>query len=185
MRAVVVESEAAIGPFDLHLLADTELLAQVARVVTQLLGDEGDSERGLCKYTIDTDYVEFINWQDCPTYEKMSLSLLLAKQKQNTLSFKIQSKVKCLLDIEISYSEARTLKEEMIEKFNLRDFSLEENKLAKAALLEEDSKEKDYSSIDHLVVDQLKTMTMNSSSLDKDLLVKIYEELPLDLELEE
>lgn len=42
VRAIVVESEATVGPFHLYFLPDAELLPQPAGVVAQFLGDEGD-----------------------------------------------------------------------------------------------------------------------------------------------
>jgi predicted MPP superfamily phosphohydrolase len=142
-------------------------------------GDAGDIQRGMCIYDSDTKKVEFINWDDCPRYARTTLS----KVVDPTWSATNKSYVKCLVDIDITYSEAQAIKEAMIEQFDLRSFILEENKTYKKELLEgEDSDDTldDFVSLDDLVVKKLESIEKNDI-IDPSKLIALYRSIKVDL----
>src|SRR5574339_222903 len=65
-------------------------------------GDAWDDARGLCILDTATDDVSFIDWGDCPKYRKVKLSDVL---NDPTLVFPPKCRVRCLIDIDISYSD--------------------------------------------------------------------------------
>lgn len=145
-------------------------------------GDAGDNARGMAVYDVLADHVEFFDWEDCPKFYKTTLSKI-SDGKWEPLP---KMKIKCLVDIDISYTDAQEIKTTMIEEFNLRDFILEENKQAKQDLLEGDEKSAEeefmeFSSIDELVVAQLGTIAQDKTSpIDSTVLVEIYKNLKIE-----
>jgi hypothetical protein len=142
-------------------------------------GDAGDLQRGMCIYDSDTNKVEFINWDDCPRYVRTSLSKVVDPNWTATS----KSYVKCLVDIDITYSEAQAIKEAMIEQFELRSFILEENKTYKKELLEGDDGDislEDFVSLDDLVVKKLETIEKNDI-IDPLKLVNLYRSIKVDV----
>lgn len=145
-------------------------------------GDAGDFERGMCFYDTLNDKVEFKNWEEAPTFLKVTLSNVL----KNKWSTRKDMKVKCIIDQDVSYTEAQELREAMIEAHQLRDFVLEENREVKQGLLEGDNvkvtEHADGESVDELVVKALTNITdTNIKNIDPSLLVDIYKNLPIDL----
>jgi DNA repair exonuclease SbcCD nuclease subunit len=143
-------------------------------------GDAGDYERGMCFYDVDENVVSFENWEDCPKYYRTTLSAVIGEQWKPDSKMK----VRCLVDVDISYSEAQAVKEAMIEMYELREFSLEENRSLKQDLLEgEDNDGVDFNdlhSIDELVVKNLETM-QDTNVINPAKLIEIYKQLPTDL----
>lgn len=86
-------------------------------------GDVNDYERGMCILDVETEEVDFLNY-DGPSFFRTSLSKLAMEDVQ----LKKFARVKCLLDLpEISYSEAQLIKKEFMEIYELREFILEQN----------------------------------------------------------
>lgn len=140
-------------------------------------GDSGDPERGMCVLDTRDDDIQFINWEQCPMFMRTTLSKVLDGEFAPTP----KTRVKCMLDVEISYSEAQALKQGMIEEFNLREFALEENLIEKKLAISEGGSEAEIddlelSSIDEMVTNLL--MTVNSTTtIDATKLVKIFRDL--------
>lgn len=144
-------------------------------------GDAGDVHRGLAVYETATDDVRFVDWSDCPKYAKTTLSKMLKGDFQPASKLK----VKCIVDAELSYTEAQTLREAMVEQYGLRDFILEEDREAKQGLVEGDTMkvaaELDFSSVEELVVSQLETLKGEKNlKHDVDLLVSMFKDLPVE-----
>jgi DNA repair exonuclease SbcCD nuclease subunit len=139
-------------------------------------GDIWDDARGMAILDTETDDVDFIDWEDCPKYRKVKLSDIISDP---TLTFPQKCRVRCLVDIEIGYSEAQSLREEISKQLNLREFSLEENVLEKKEALEgeETDSDLDLSSIDDAVVRMIKSGLSGISTITPDLLVDIYQKL--------
>lgn len=138
-------------------------------------GDAGDDERGMCIVDTATDHVEFINWDDCPKYRKTRLSNILA----GDINFPEKCRVRCVIDVDIAYTDAQSLKEEMMKELGLREFSLEENiSERKDAIAGEDVLDDfDMSSLNDAVISMLKTGVTGASTIDADTLVEIYTKL--------
>jgi hypothetical protein len=146
-------------------------------------GDHGDFARGACFYDVVNDDVEFFDWLECPKYIKTTLSQIV----DGKWDPKPKMKVRCMVDIDITYSEAQEIRQAMIEAYNIREFSLEENKLAKQLLLEEGTAEQgeemDFSSVDELVVKKLESIATdkNATNIDPKMLIQLYKSLKVDV----
>jgi DNA repair exonuclease SbcCD nuclease subunit len=139
-------------------------------------GDQGDDDRGLCFLDTSTDKVEFINWEDCPKYRKIRLSSVL----DGSMDFPPKCRVRCLIDIDIAYSDAQALREEMVKTMGLREFSLEENiSERKDAIAGEEGEidNFDLSSLNDAVITMLQTGVSGTSTIDATKLVEIYSTL--------
>ena len=146
-------------------------------------GDAGDINRGMCTYLVKEDKIEFTDWKDCPTYYKTRLSEVI-DDKWMPLP---KMKVKCIVDIEISYQDAQELREAMIDTYKLRDFLLEEDREAKQGVVEGDNVKVtesmlDFTGIDDLVINQLEILKTDAKiKVDPDLLIALYKDLPSEI----
>jgi len=136
-------------------------------------GDAGDFNRGMMTFDHTKDKMEFIDWGDCPKYIKTTLSDLL----DDTVTLHPQSRVRCTVDIPVNFEESTFLKQTYTEKFDLREFTLEEAREL-TDLLSETEFEVDLSelaSVNELVVQMLNEI--DSEHIDNQLLIDIYQEL--------
>jgi len=139
-------------------------------------GDQGDDERGLCFLDTNTDNVEFVNWEDCPKYRKIKLSSVL----DGEIDFPPKCRVRCLIDIDIAYSDAQALREEMVKTMGLREFSLEENISEWKDMIAGENGEMDnfdLSSLNDAVIGMLQQGVQGTSTIDAGKLVEIYSTL--------
>lgn len=145
-------------------------------------GDAGDVNRGMCTYDVQQDKVEFTDWEDCPSYYKTHLSDVMA-EKWTPLP---KMKVKCIVDVNISYQDAQELREAMIEAYQLRDFILEEDRETKQGVLEGENVKVtesllNFTGIDDLVTQQLELLKTDPKvKVDADLLISIYKDLQIE-----
>lgn len=167
-----------------HKRQSNDNVVYIGNVFPTNFGDAGDYERGMCTYEINNDKVEFINWLDAPKYYKISLSKLYKQIESGDIELLPKMKVKCIVDLDIKYSDIQAIKEDMIKTFDLRDFIFEEDKSVSQELLEDGSQQTnidDNLSIDELVVNQLESLKGCDIKINSDILVSIYKDLPLDL----
>lgn len=138
-------------------------------------GDAGDDERGMAVLDTETEDVWFLNWEDCPKYRKITLSSVL----DGKVDLPPKSRVRCIIDTEILYSEAQALKEEMAKGFNLREFSIEESVLEKREAIAGDTgvDNFDLSSLNDAVIKMLQTGVTGTSTIDSKKLIDIYSKL--------
>lgn len=144
-------------------------------------GDAGDAERGMAILQTDTEDLSFINYDAAPLFYKTRLTQVLA----GDMSFKPRSRVRCLLDADVGYSEVQALREEMMTTFELREFSVEEDLQSKkdaleAGLGDNDDDDLDLSSLDVTVRHLIKDGVSPTATIDPDYLVSLYEELRID-----
>ena len=136
-------------------------------------GDHGDWERGMVKYEHDGSKLEFIDWAACPKYIKTSLSDLLDK----TVELLPEARVKCVIDIPISFEESQELKTAFVDRYKLREFVTEEShEISKA--LEDTNTNVDWDNtklkgVDELVVEMLQDI--DTDHIKSDLLISIYQ----------
>lgn len=140
-------------------------------------GDSWDDARGMCILDTSNDDVSFIDWGDCPRYRKVKLSDILAED--STLQFPPKCRVRCLIDIDISYSDAQALKEEFTKTLGLREFSLEENlQERKDAIAGDDAVDDfDIGSLNDAVIKMLQTGITDTTTISTERLVDIYSQL--------
>lgn len=154
----------------------------IGNVFPTNFGDAGDYARGMCTYHVLEDKVEYADWPDAPTYYKTHLSDVMA-EKWTPLP---KMKVKCVVDVDITYQDAQELREGMIELYQLRDFVLEEDRATKQGVLEGDNVKVtesllDFTGIDDLVTQQLEVLKTDPNvKVDPDLLISIYKDLPVE-----
>lgn len=139
-------------------------------------GDAGDAERGCAVFDVEKEDVWFHNWEQAPLFFKTRLSRVL----DGEADFPPRSRVRCMLDVDIGYSEVQALRDEMVKELGLREFSVEEDiALRKEQLAEglEVDGEIDLSSLDNTVRKLINEGVQASATIDPATLVKLYEEL--------
>lgn len=139
-------------------------------------GDANDSERGCAFLSTENEDVYFYDWEHAPLFFKTKLSEVLMGDSE----FPAKSRVRCLLDIDVGYSEVQSLREEMISQFNLREFSVEEDILLKKNSLSEGLEletDLDLSSLDNTVRQLITEGVKTTPSIDPKKLIALYEEL--------
>lgn len=139
-------------------------------------GDAWDDARGMCILNTEDADVTFIDWEDCPKYRKVKLSDVLTP---GAIEFPPKCRVRCLIDIDIGYSDAQTLKEEMVKELGLREFALEENLVERKDALagEGESEDFDLSSLNDAVIKMLQTGVSGTATIDPNRLIEIYQQL--------
>lgn len=138
-------------------------------------GDAGDDERGMCVLDTETNKIKFINWSDCPKYRKVKLSSILS---EDSLLLPKNSRVKCVVDVEISYSEAQQVKEELIKQLYLREFSFEEAAVEKSGDQNEDSIEEfEITSLNEAIIKMIEGGVPATVNIDPKILIEIYTKL--------
>lgn len=139
-------------------------------------GDAWDDARGMATFDMATDSVDFIDWEDSPKYRKVRLSDVL---NDPTLSFPPKCRVRCVIDIDIGYSEAQSIREEFTKTLGLREFSLEENIVEKREAIagEELLEDFDLSSLNDAVIKMLETGIPGTTTIDPARLIAVYQQL--------
>ena len=136
--------------------------------------DANDFERGMMVYTYDEDDVQFIDWPDCPTYIKTTLSEIV----DNPKILQSNSVVSCTVDMDITYEQSIELKEQLTEKRGLREIDLKENP-ERMAILEgtevDDDELDDLDTTDEMVIAMLSKI--EAETIDNNRLIKMYKGL--------
>lgn len=143
-------------------------------------GDADDGERGAALLTTADENVEFFDYDAAPLFYKTRLSQVLA----GTVSFADRGRVRCLLDVDVGYSDVQALREEMMTTFKLREFSVEEDVQSKKDALGmgmgDDDEELDLSSLDNTVRKLINEGVAQTATIDPAMLVELYEELKVE-----
>lgn len=134
--------------------------------------DANDTDRGYATYEYEGDKLEYHNWLVAPSYIKCNLSTLMEDHKT---ILRDKASVKCLDDIHISIEESAKIREKFIKKYNLREFYIEEETESVASDEEITLDGMELESTDAIIKELLKTK-VDSDILDKDKLIKIYED---------
>lgn len=139
-------------------------------------GDAGDAERGCAVFDVEKDDVYFHNWDDAPLFFKTRLSRVL----EGEMNWPPRSRVRCILDVDIGYSDVQALRDEMMTSLSLREFSVEEDEQARKGMIGEGLEledELDMSSLDSTVRQLISEGVQPSPTIDPRVLVELYEEL--------
>ena len=138
-------------------------------------GDAGDGARGMMTYDHAEDNMVFHDWEDCPKYVKTTLTDIL----DGTASLHPDSRVKCIVDVPISFEESTALRQSFADKYRLREFTLEESSEIRSALceteMEIDWEDDKLAGVDDLVEQMLREIA--SDHIDNQKLIDIYREL--------
>ena len=149
-------------------------IVYVGNTFPTTFGDANDFDRGMCVYDFPNNSLDFKNWADAPKYIKTKLSAVL----DGTVDLLPNSYVKCLADEEITFEESGVLKQSLIKKYKLRDFSLEESLELAQTLSDtetDDIEIDELMSIDEIVPQMLEQI--ESEKIDNKKLVRIYKSL--------
>lgn len=135
--------------------------------------DAGDTERGMMVFDHKAGEMEFFDWKECPKYITGNLSDIVNED----VKIYPQARVKCVADVPLTYEESLEIKATFIEKYDLREFTIEESSEIQEALseTETDVDEKELGTVDEMVVEMLDDI--ESEHIDNSLLQKIYQEL--------
>jgi len=137
--------------------------------------DASDNERGMMVYDHNEDIMEFINWADCPKYTRTHLSSIL----DNKVVIYPQSRVKCIADVNINYEESNILRQDFVDKYQLREFVMEESIEIKNALsgttTQVDVDSAELANIDDVMIQMLQEI--DSDHIDNEMLINIYTNL--------
>lgn len=138
-------------------------------------GDASDKERGCAVFDVQKNDVYFYNWEEAPLFFKTRLSRIIG----GDYSFPPKSRVRCLLDMDIGYSEVQALRNEILIESNLREFSVQDDNIAKQELLNNglEIQEDDLSSLNDTVRQLIMEGVNSTSTINAEMLVNIYEEL--------
>lgn len=138
-------------------------------------GDADDFDRGMITYHHDDDEILFYNWEECPKYIKTTLTDLLNK----TVELQPGSRVKCIIDVVITFEESMELRASIMEQYDLREFTLEESREIKLALsnteTDVDWDNTKLKGVNELVVEMLQDI--DTDHINSDLLIEIYQGL--------
>lgn len=138
-------------------------------------GDAGDNNRGMAVYDHTNDSIKFFDWIDCPKYMKVSLSELLDEE----IDLYTNSRVKCLIDVPITFEESSVVRQTYMERYALREFIMEESRAITDALTSTDTElenlDLDVNSVDDLVVKMLSDI--KSELITNSKLIEIYSQL--------
>lgn len=138
-------------------------------------GDAGDFHRGMMTFDHKENKMEFLDWGECPKYIKTTLSDLL----DDTVKLHPNSRVRCTVDVPVNFEESTFLKQNFTERFDLREFTLEESReiteLLSETEFEVDWEKHKLAGVNELVVQMLNEI--DSEHINNQMLVDIYQEL--------
>lgn len=137
--------------------------------------DADDNDRGMMIYDHIKDKPTFINWTDCPKYTKIKLSNLI----DTSITLPEGARVKCIIDVPISFEESTILRQSFIDTYGLREFYMEETQQLTQALENTETVVEiptdKLDSIDDLVIKML--TEINTEHIDNNLLIEQYKKL--------
>ena len=134
-------------------------------------GDVNDNSRGMAIFDYVSESVQYIDWEDCPKYQKVKLSEL----KANPSLLQEGARVKCIADIDITYSQNSELKSKMLDVYDLREFSIEEVMTVTVSDSELTEEELELETTTNLV--RLLLGKIESDKIENDKLIEIYDGL--------
>lgn len=137
--------------------------------------DAGQTDRGMMVFDHMTGKRKYIDWADCPKYAKVKLTDIL----EDSSIIHTNARIKCVIDVPISYEESTFLRSKFLEDFNLREFSMEESQdLADALSGTEtgiDVNNVKLDSVDDLVVQMINSI--DTPHIENTMLTQIYQQL--------
>lgn len=133
--------------------------------------DANDNERGMATYDYLTEEVDFIDWDDCPTFHRLNLSDLIDLSDSN--SFGSKARIQCIVDIPVSYEEINVIRSTFIEHNNVREITFDETSLNNKALTDNAADDNvGLKTTEEYITDALDTI--ESDLIDSALLKQIY-----------
>lgn len=136
-------------------------------------GDAGDTDRGMMIYDHIKQKPIFKNWQSCPQYVKIKVTDII----DGNVILLPNMRVSAMADIPLTYEETTILKEQFMQDYNLREFTLLESSAAKDALTDTDATYdgENISNIDEAMEQLLKKIDV--PDIEPDMLIDLYKSL--------
>lgn len=131
--------------------------------------DTWDDERGMCILEWGQQ-PEYLSWPDQPTFRTLKLSKLIDEAEG---FIKPKQHLRVSLDIDISFEEANFIKEQFLEKYELRELTLIPEK--KELEINSNIDIKSFESVDQIVSNQL--VNIQNGTFDSRVLLSIYNSL--------
>ena len=131
--------------------------------------DTWDDERGMCILEWGQQ-PEYLSWPDQPTFRTLKLSKLIDEAEG---FIKSKQHLRVSLDIDISFEEANFIKEQFLEKYELRELTLIPEK--KELEINSNIDIKSFESVDQIVSNQL--VNIQNGTFDSRVLLSIYNSL--------
>lgn len=137
--------------------------------------DAGQNDRGMMVFDHMTGKRVYTDWADCPKYAKVKLTDIL----DDTTIIHTNARIKCVIDVPISYEESTLLRSKFLEDFDLREFSMEESQDINDALkdteIDIDVNDIKLDSVDDLVVQMINSI--DTPHIENGMLTQIYQQL--------
>jgi hypothetical protein len=159
-----------------HKRQTTGNITYVGNAFPMDFGDAGDNNRGMAIITHKTHKLEYKNWDDCPKYIKADLTTIL----DGSANVPSGARVKCVVDVPISFEESNYIKQTYVEKYGLREFAMEESGDVDEALTSTrivGTAASMGETVDDLVVKMLSAI--NSDHINNNMLIDIYQKITL------
>lgn len=154
-----------------HKRQQSKNITYIGNAFPMDFGDANDNDRGMAIYDYITDHIEFINWEECPKYVKINLSDII----NDKITIDENARVRCIADTDITYTQSSEIKQTILDKYNLREFNIEEIIKPIEMTSELTAEEIRTESINSLVRKLLNRI--ESEQIDSEILVKIYDDL--------
>lgn len=132
--------------------------------------DAWDDERG-CMFLEHGGEPNFRSWPNAPKFRTLTLTQAIDRNEE---LFDSQTFARITIDVDISYEEASYIKEQWVEKYNMRELSLIPGKKEEHAT-EWSGGEIQFESVDAIVLNQIQAI--DSDVIDKQILTHIYQGL--------
>ena len=167
-----------------HKRQVTDNVVYIGNCFNMDYGDINDIDRGMATYDLSKDKVEFKNWENTPTFTKVSLSKVL-DDKWSPIA---KLNVKCIIDTPMEYSELQDIKTGLVESYSLRSFVYEDDNTDKTFLIEGDientiAEDMKFGSIDELIINRLEAASEDkalSGKYDIKMLIDLYKDLKIE-----
>jgi DNA repair exonuclease SbcCD nuclease subunit len=134
-------------------------------------GDANDYDRGMAIYDYESGALDFINWEDCPKYQKISLSTL----KNNPKILEKNARVKCDADIDITYDQHSALKTALVDRFDLREFNI--NEISNVVIEDGELTEEEISSESTESLVRKLLERVEGKDIDSEKLIKVWDSI--------
>jgi DNA repair exonuclease SbcCD nuclease subunit len=136
--------------------------------------DANDSERGMATYDYISEEVDFIDWDQCPTFHRLTLSELLDITDDG--KFNSKSRIQCIVDIPVSYEEINVIRSTFLEQHNIREISFDDTSLNAKSITEDNTEDSvSLKTTEEYISDALDSI--ESNLIDNQLLKQIYSTL--------
>jgi hypothetical protein len=137
--------------------------------------DENDTDRGMAIFDHITGSIEYINWPDGPSYNKVKLSDIIS----NKIVVRPGARIICVTDIQVDYTEIAELKQQLTTTFDLREVVFSETLSVDSSTTDDPANAPQFTgTLDDYVAELLGTV--NVEQIDTGLLVLEYAQLKGD-----